>query len=96
MSNHTPGPYSVSSYTPGHDEEDDPFEPQYQIQTATEQIASGIQVEADARLLAAAPDLLASLDALVQMIYEDKTPTPYSDQYRDALNAIAQATGEKA
>ncbi|MFO0447229.1 MAG: hypothetical protein ACK52I_00840 [Pseudomonadota bacterium] len=48
--------------------------------------------EANARLIAAAPDLLAALDALIVAIYEGKYVDPYSDVYRDALNARAKAT----
>jgi hypothetical protein len=53
---------------------------------------SGGPHETDARLIAAAPDLLAALDALIVAIYEGKYVDPYSDVYRDALNARAKAT----
>jgi hypothetical protein len=53
---------------------------------------SGGPHETDARVIAAAPDLLAAVDALIVAIYEGKYVDPYSDVYRDALNARAKAT----
>ena len=47
----------------------------------------------NARLIAAAPDLLEALDAIVQRIYDGSSISPYSAEYRNALNAIAKAIG---
>lgn len=52
----------------------------------------GEDAQANARVIAAAPDLFAALDALIVAIYEGKYVDPYSDVYRDALNARAKAT----
>ena len=62
------------------------------INHATEesQEADGKVMAANARLIAAAPDLLAALEAMVDFVYPASSPTIVS-----AIAAIAKATGEK-
>ncbi len=89
MSKHTPGPWSVWSDPEQKDQ------CQY-IDAKGMAVAHvfGINREANARLIAAAPDLL---EALIEMV-DDFGPTP-SDRFRSlgpARAAIAKATGEAA
>lgn len=92
---HTPGPWHVGRYTPNATEmtiltkNGSPVTPAWGPQF----YVNSEQAKANACLIAAAPDLLAALDALIAAIYEGKYVDPYSDVYRDALNAIAKATG---
>lgn len=95
---HTPGPWNSASL----DQDSDHIEVFAGISDGDQVavvkgygLATGKHYEAiaNARLIAAAPDLLAALDALIAAIYEGKYVDPYSDVYRDALNAIAKATG---
>ena len=53
--------------------------------------------EADARLIAAAPDLLESLQAIVKSLadQDDEGLIEHAKQMIDARAAIAKATGEK-
>jgi hypothetical protein len=68
----------------------------------TTHVANGIYSEANARLIAAAPDLLAALEALAATARtfrgvpaEEQEWTPIDDEALDAaFAAIAQATGE--
>lgn len=95
---HTPGPWNSASL----DQDSDHIEVFAGISDGDQVavvkgygLATGKHYEAiaNARLIAAAPDLLAALDALIAAIYEGKYVDPYSYVYRDALNAIAKATG---
>lgn len=88
---HTPGPW----YTTAKGNK-------YQAQIAQEPTGKTISVtytgnDADARLIAAAPDLLAALEALVSIIYSEQ-PNP-SVSLRalipQARAAIAKAKGGK-
>lgn len=82
MSKHTPGPWRViPPYSGGH----------YAVQRGREGgfIVKGLGAdrgEADARLIAAAPELLAALT----MIYEI-TQTPSSDDWQSLQNIAATA-----
>ena len=82
MSEHTPGPWSAEDtviYGPSHLNIAE-LEPNDYIRNDEQR--------ANARLIAAAPDLLAALDALV-----DATNTR-SLAYDDAVTAIAKARGQ--
>lgn len=81
---HTPGPWNVSEPTGAY------------IQSPAGGIAAltyGAR-EADARLIAAAPDLLAALTALVwQMDRMDDLPDEIEQMLAEARAAITKATG---
>lgn len=64
MNTHTPGPWEIQLYSPGEDAEGDAFESQHRIATRLCDVATGIQCSADARLISAAPDLLAALEQI--------------------------------
>ena len=61
MNVHTPTPWATQAYTPGYDADGDAFESQHRIVALHCEVATGIQCSADARLISAAPDLLAAL-----------------------------------
>ena len=92
---HTPGPWKVGRYTPNATEISilttggAPVTPAW----GPKFYVNSEQAKANARLIAAAPDLLEALDAIVQRIYDGSSISPYSAEYRNALNAIAKATG---
>jgi hypothetical protein len=53
-----------------------------------------VEGHANAALIAAAPELLAALDTVLQAIYDGRQLTPFSPEYRDALNALYAARGQ--
>ena len=106
MSGHTPGPWKVQRYL-RPDLDDDPMGV-YLVETAADALtpryyeaepetpeldAVHSENEANARLIAAAPDLLAALEKLVRANYGQPSgvTVPALDQARAA---IAQAKGE--
>lgn len=90
MNDHTPGPWNVSRLGPSYIE-----------QTGGSLVASAIETRGDsylanARLIAAAPELLAALDNLAGLI-EDYILAGYDfndDTTAQARSAIAKARGE--
>ena len=62
-------------------------------------VARGVDNEADARLIAAAPEMLAALEALSKAIARQEETMPYQNridiigELRDARQAIAKAKG---
>lgn len=91
MTTHTPGPWRAGDA--GHTVFGPPNgEPSPQT------IAGNVRIGADARLVAAAPELLAALEAFV--LQRDKLAgfplavAPYSGAYVAARAAIAKAKGE--
>ena len=88
---HTPGPWNISnSASPAHS-------PQFGIYAEGERnnlaIVYNDNAEANARLIAAAPDLLAALKDLLD--YEDDRPgkgTRGAEVYRAAVSAVTKAT----
>ena len=87
---HSPGPWTVANLPDGQHHILGAFDDSV---AATCYPFHGAEARAaNARLLGAAPDLLQALDAIVQLVDEGKTITPYSHEYRAALNAIAKAT----
>ena len=58
-----------------------------------EQVVDFVYEEADARLIAAAPDLLEALEELLQLIEIERPDWLHTEQHR-ARAAIAKARGE--
>jgi hypothetical protein len=86
MNAHTPDPWATQAYTPGYDADGDAFESQHRIVAPHCEVAAGIQCSADARLIAAAPELLAALQHVL-----DRATMP--GFLRDEVKAaIAKAT----
>lgn len=87
---HTPGPWSVMSEWP---EELDGYEHHCVVGADNEPLTDYPANEADIVLMAAAPELLAALELLVDNPYREGTE---SDERlrRIALAAIAKAKGE--
>ena len=98
MSAHTPGPWKV---TDARTEDDGETYGALIVQTADATIASNIYHEADARLIASAPDLLYALKRVVErpgplfhlVLDEHEKHWP---QIAAARAAIAKATGGEA
>ncbi len=91
MDKHTPGPWSVVAFGQP---------PIFEIESEDANICQGVFMEEDARLIAAAPDLLAACRAVVgQLSPSPNFPVviepgvePYAVKL--AREAIARATGE--
>ncbi len=90
MSKHTKGPWTAS----GFDEE---YTDQINIKGDGFYVAAAIwmgnpgEQEANARLIAAAPELLEALEAVLQQVDDDSS---YEEMRADIRAAIAKATGE--
>ena len=65
----------------------------YIVQTPTTPIAAMIQTEADARLIAAAPDLLAACEEMAAQLGGGDDYTKWEDAKAHLLAAIAKAKG---
>lgn len=104
---HTPGPWAHD--TSGHPAPDvraasgRAIAHTWMVCSSTPKSASGYQARADedranARLISAAPDLLAALQSVVRQIEPllDKQGFAYCGAIQSARKAIAQATGEAA
>ena len=86
MSEHTPGPWTLGPWNSGpHEVHGTPV-----IDKNTLILAIASNNEADARLIAAAPDLLAALEALCDA---PAVPDVYSDLWGDANAALDKAKG---
>lgn len=86
---HTPGPWTCSLHS-------ELPERTHEVVTAGESVAD-VTGEANARLIAAAPDLLAALDACAEMLGDSYNELGYACAprcYRDAREAIAKARGQ--
>lgn len=87
MSAHTPGPWSADA------EGCEIFSPSANGRVAMVGERSDIEVErANARLIAAAPDLLTSLEKMLEVYWQDDGETP-PQFILAARAAIAKATG---
>ena len=99
MSAHTPGPWAV--WTEEKTRRDDVYiagnptgapggmrHLAYMVSTS-----DGDQTEANARLIAAAPDLLAALESALAMICEECADGECTEQAAAARAAIGKATG---
>lgn len=91
---HTPGPWIVGPEIIDSDESPDYL----RVTTKDCDIASRILLEADARLIAAAPDLLAALVEMLDLreaaLRSEVTERHAADIVKDAIAAIAKARGE--
>ena len=102
---HTPGPWVLSSGTvyctqlrggPGYEH----YETKHQVCKPPECIktkkatAAALNWEANASLIAAAPELLAALDALLGKAYKQNFNDSYPEILELAESAIAKARGE--
>lgn len=102
---HTQGPWGVNDlaannaniYLTGLDGTKSPLG--YIVQTATTPVAAMIESKADARLIAAAPDLLAALEsllALTELHIAERSKTPEEEDAFLSCPHILQARAEIA
>lgn len=89
MTQHTPGPWHVRNNGP---HPNNPKTINYDIawSNAGELVAEHVYEESDARLIAAAPDLLEALERLVEFVAARDSTVYLVEQYA----AIAKARGE--
>ena len=94
MNKHTPGPWVVDDLVDGHDI----HAPEAGCHVATasdpEMVWGAIGREADARLIAAAPELLEALEATVSLLEKLGHVSDNSLTVGAARAAIAKAKGE--
>lgn len=92
MSNHTPGPWRFTrDHTPGQ------YGINERIRDRHNSVICNLHInaEANARLIAAAPDLLAALQGLAWAVSGiEYVETEYAEQVAQARAAIAEAQGE--
>lgn len=84
---HTPGPWKIRAVSPDHD---------WQAVYAEGNCITGALSSGDARLIAAAPDMLATLHAIVESMEssDDKTARIQLELLDKACAVIAKARGE--
>jgi hypothetical protein len=93
---HTPGPWTAEPpgiY--GYGADDDKY---WSVQTDDQRIClltGQDDEESDARLIAAAPELLAALKALTLLVEVDYVGFDCLEQWRQAVAAIAKAEGRE-
>lgn len=96
MSKHTPGPWIADQLVDGYDIH--AAETRFRVATASdpEMVWGAIGREEDARLIAAAPELLEALEKIVRMFEgADDTVWAVEDYHQKARAAIAKAKGEE-
>lgn len=97
MSKHTPGPWEVGSAFDNYGEIEIAIERMTPAGNLVVAVAlGGLQgQDANAKLIAAAPDLLAALQAIVKSLVDqdDEGMIEHAQQMIDARAAIAKATG---
>ena len=97
MSRHTPGPWFVAGYAGEHDEAGAHIKASdgtSVAHTAPEGGGGWLSYVADARLIAAAPDLLEALAGIVEIGKRDMSNPKYDGYFKSARAAIAKAGGE--
>ena len=96
MSKHSPGPWSVvDGHYPSMQEIQGPsFNINIVMSSTDLNFQDYLSRSADARLIAAAPELLEALSSRVDL-YETDEGCRELDQYRKARAAIAKALGEE-
>lgn len=90
MSAHTPGPWAYRPSNDGHFIAGAGENSGYLAEVR--QCRSKQDIRADARLIAAAPELLESLQSVLNRCLDSQG---LADAYKQARAAIAKATGEK-
>lgn len=91
---HTPGPWKVKPFE--NEQGDFNIDSEYGYHIAETIGGLGNEEEANANLIAAAPDLLESLQAMVAMMDSGDEHGAGSPWHIKATAAITKATGEKA
>ena len=103
MSEHTPGPWKAKKWV-GTDPYDDPDRPFVEVGNVhwspkNWKPAAAIEQTANARLIAAAPELLETLEFLVTAAGGEGPPVPERELLQDCVDkaraAIAKAKGDK-
>jgi hypothetical protein len=90
---HTPGPWTVTANTTGPGHHVSAFESRWaQMVTVHASPSRTIEAEANARLIAAAPELLEALLAMVESYeYEASSKNPVLLQAREAITKATNA-----
>ena len=87
---HTPGPWKIGTPPPNGEQT---VGTDQGLMVAVATTSAGVQTKANARLIAAAPDLLEALKGLMAL---SDHRVDLRDAAKDARAAIAKATGEQA
>ena len=87
---HTPGPWKIGTPPPNGEQT---VGTDQGLMVAVATTGAGVQTKANARLIAAAPDLLEALKGLMAL---SDHRVDLRDAAKDARAAIAKATGEQA
>lgn len=87
---HTPGPWTVDFDAEGAE---DCFSVWYDVDGTGAEIAGRIGEEANAHLIAAAPEMLAALEDIVRYV-SPGDDIPFAAMLEEARAAIAKAKGE--
>ena len=82
MTEHTPGPWEAQESTV------------YQIDGYGLCYVEGKRAEADARLIAAAPDMKEALEGVMRMTFEDLSAVESGEIIEAAVRSLAKARGE--
>ena len=90
MSKHTPGPWHIGAPPPNGEQT---IGTQQGLMVAVATTGSGVPTEANARLIAAAPDLLSALQVAELVLRERGLQC--IGEYKQIESAIAKATGEQ-
>ena len=91
---HTPGPWSVAQISAANAHIEFPARGGSLAICFPDNGIGGKQMVANARLIAAAPELLEKLEALVEWVDPNRTIEDDFQQVSDARAAIAKARGE--
>lgn len=95
---HTPGPWIYTNW--GKDGDEANIRAKDGENTLHIGVVSFRNVDANARLIAAAPELLEALESILKTLNAVTEHTPYNgivettDSYKNAISAIAKAKGE--
>jgi len=92
MNKHTPGPWNWTDDGRGNKWGRDELRPSVIYATRESQLAVSAE---DARLIAAAPDLLAALQGLLRGIFDGPDEADAAMLIAKARDAVNKATGEK-
>jgi hypothetical protein len=99
MKNHTPGPWCIEQFAQSYGKTEDRTITGYTRTGNPLRIGCAYNVmgpnetDANARLIAAAPDMLETLKAIVAMLDHAGVCSDTAPAYNAAMNTIAKATG---